>query len=308
MEDYYNVLGVTESATQDEIKKAYRNLVKENHPDKGGDEEKFKKISTAYDTIGDENKRLQYNNQRNNPFSNMNGFGGQSMNDIMNNMFGGRNSQNRVHDTIIDINIGVLESYLGGKKSISYKRKDKCPPCNGGGGEKKTCNVCNGQGFVVKQMGSGMFIQIVQVACNTCGGIGKITTAACYSCGGQGTKNEIKTIEIQLPHGIDDGQFLRLQGLGDYRNGGYGNLVIRVKTTNEGNFEKLGSNLIYSAFLNLDDLKRGSFDVPHPDGKINVKFPNNVDTSTPLRVKGKGYKSQHNGDLLINQYIKYNRS
>jgi DnaJ-class molecular chaperone len=85
-------------------------------------------------------------------------------------------------------------------------------------------------------------------------------------------------------------------------------LVIRVKTTNEGNFEKLGTNLIYSAFLNLDDLKRGSFDVPHPDGKINVKFPNNVDTSTPLRVKGKGYKNQHNGDLLINQYIKYNRS
>jgi molecular chaperone DnaJ len=308
MEDYYNVLGVTESATQDEIKKAYRNLVKENHPDKGGDEEKFKKISTAYDTIGDENKRSQYNNQRNSPFSNMNGFGGQSMNDIMNNMFGGRNPQNRVHDTIIDINIGVLESYLGGKKGITYNRKDKCPPCNGNGGEKKPCNVCNGKGFVVKQMGSGMFIQIVQVACNTCNGVGKITTAACYACGGQGTKNEIKTIEIQLPHGIDDGQFLRLQGLGDYRNGGYGNLVIRVKTTNEGNFEKLGTNLIYSAFLNLDDLKRGSFDVPHPDGKINVKFPNNVDTSTPLRVKGKGYKNQHNGDLLINQYIKYNRS
>ena len=84
----------------------------------------------------------------------------------------------------------------------------------------------NGKGFVVKQMGSGMFIQIVQVACNTCNGVGKITTAACYACGGQGTKNEIKTIEIQLPHGIDDGQFLRLQGLGDYRNGGYGNLTL----------------------------------------------------------------------------------
>jgi molecular chaperone DnaJ len=309
MEDYYSVLGVTENATQEEIKRKYRELVKENHPDKGGDEEKFKKISTAYDTIGDENKRKQYDQQKNNPFGNMGGFGGASMEDMLNNMFGGnRRQQNRVHDTVIDVHIGVLESYRGGKKTITYNRKDKCNPCNGTGGEKKVCQTCGGQGFTVKQMGSGMFIQIVQVACGTCNGVGKVTTAACYACGGQGAINKINTVDVQLPHGIDDGQFLRLQGLGDYRNGGYGNLVVRVKTINESNFEKSGPHLIYNAFLKIEDFQRGTFDVPHPDGVMNIKFPDNIDTSTSLRVKNKGFRGQQNGDLLINQYLKYTRN
>jgi molecular chaperone DnaJ len=260
MEDYYSVLGVNESATQEEIKREYRKLVKENHPDKGGDEEKFKKISTAYDTIGDETKRRQYDQQKNNPFGNMGGFGGASMEDMMNSMFGGnRRQQTRVHDTVIDVHIGVLESYRGGKKTITYNRKDKCNPCNGTGGEKKVCHTCGGQGYTVKQMGSGMFIQIVQVACGTCNGVGKITTAACYACGGQGAKNAINTIEVQLPHGIDDGQFLRLQGLGDYRNGGYGNLVVRIRSINEGNFEKDGHNLIYNAFLSIEYFQKETF-------------------------------------------------
>jgi molecular chaperone DnaJ len=309
MEDFYGVLGVKENATQEEIKKVYRKLVKENHPDKGGDEEKFKKISTAYDVLGDENKRKQYDQQKNNPFGNMNGFGGQTMEDMLNNMFGNnRRQQTRVHDTVIDVHIGVLESYRGGKKTITYNRKGKCDPCNGTGGEKKICTTCNGQGFTIKQMGSGMFIQVIQVACGTCNGVGKITTAACYACGGQGSKNELKNIDIQLPHGIDDGQFLRLQGLGDYRDNGYGNLVIRVRAISENNFEKMGPNLIYNAFLNINDFEKGSFDVPHPDGVLNIKFPNNVDTSTPLRVRGKGFRSQQQGDLLINQYLKYNRN
>ena len=310
MEDHYSTLGVNETASQEEIKKAYRVLVKENHPDKGGDEEKFKKISTAYDVIGDETKRSQYDAQRRNPFGNMNGgFGGSSMDDMFSQMFGGgRQRQTRVHDTIVDITVGVIESYLGSKKTITYKRKDKCEPCNGSGGEKKVCGTCGGQGFTIRQMGSGMFVQIVQVACNTCNGVGKITTAACYACGGKGDKDEIKTVDIQLPQGIDDGQFLRLQNLGDFRNGVYGNLVIRIKMGSEGGFDKIGDHLVYNAYLTMDDFKKGEFEVPHPDGKLNLKFPNNVDTSIPLRVRGKGFKGGQVGDLLVNQYLKYNRN
>lgn len=310
MENYYSVLGVDENSTQDEIKQKYKKLVKENHPDKGGDEEKFKKISTAYNTIGDENKRKQYDQQKNNPFSNMNGFGGVSMEDMINNMFGGnRMQQNRVNnDTVIDLNIGALESFIGGKKTFSYKRKDKCNNCNGNGGDKKICNNCGGQGFTVKQMGTGMFIQIIQVACGVCEGLGKINIKACYVCGGQGTKNELNTIDVKLPHGIDDGQFLRLQGLGDYKNGGYGNLVVRIRAINEGNFEKFGSDLIYNAFLNIEDFQKGIIEIPHPDGRISVKFTNNIDTSVPLRVKGKGFRNQQQGDLLINQYLKYSKN
>jgi molecular chaperone DnaJ len=302
MEDYYSTLGVEKTATQDEIKKIYRKLAKENHPDKGGDEEKFKKISEAYNTLGDDTKRSQYDMQRNNPFGNM---GGTSMDEMLKNMFNGQRTESRVHDTIIDINVGVLESYMGNSKTITYNRQGSCPPCNGTGGEKKVCHTCGGKGFTVKQMGSGMFIQVVQVACGTCNGNGRITIVACYACGGQGTKTEIKTIDIQLPKGIDDGQFLRLMGLGDYRNNRYGNLVIRVKTINENNFEKFGSHLVYNAFLNLDDFQKGVFEVPHPEGKMNIKFPDNIDTSTPLRVKGKGFQQ---GDLLINQYLKYSKN
>ena len=309
MEDYYSVLGVNESATQEEIKREYRKLVKENHPDKGGDEEKFKKISTAYDTIGDETKRRQYDQQKNNPFANMGGFGGASMDDMINNMFGGnRRQQTRVHDTVIDVHIGVLESYRGGKKTMTYNRKDKCNPCNGTGGEKKVCHTCGGQGYTVKQMGSGMFIQIVQVACGTCNGVGKITTAACYACGGQGAKNAINTIEVQLPHGIDDGQMLRLNDMGDYGNGIYGDLLLKISLTNESGFEKFGEHLIYNKFFNLEEINKHNFIVPHPDGDISVNFPKHMDTSKPLRIKSKGFRLQTViGDLLIRPYLKYDR-
>lgn len=310
MEDHYSALGVSETASQDEIKKVYRKLVKENHPDKGGDEEKFKRISTAYNVIGDESKRSQYDMQRKNPFGNMNGgFGGASMEDMFNQMFSGnKQRQTRVHDTIVDIIVGPIESYLGSKKTITYRRKGGCEPCNGNGGEKKVCSTCGGQGFTIRQMGSGMFIQVVQVVCNTCNGLGKTTTNACYACGGTGDKDEIKSVDIQLPHGIDDGQFLRLQNLGDFRNGVYGNLVIRIKMGKEQNFEKIGEHLVYNAFLTLDELKIGSFDIQHPDGKLNIKLPEHVDTSIPLRVKGKGYKNGQVGDLIVNQYLKYKRN
>lgn len=299
-ENYYKILGVDENATQDKIKKTYRKLAKENHPDVGGDEEKFKKISEAYDTLGDKDKRAEYDNRRK-----FGGFGDGMFNGFNGFNPFGRRKQTMVHDTVIDTDLTVIESYLGSEKKITYRRKDKCQPCNGSGGEKKTCNVCNGQGHVVRQMGVGMFVQIIQMACDTCNGVGEILINPCKSCNGHGTKDEVKSVEVKLPQGIDDGQFVRLQGVGDFRNGVYGNLIVRVNLRPVNNFEKLGQHLVYTKFFNLEDLKEDSFVVPHPDGDVSIKFPNIFDTTKPLRLKSKGFKG---GDLLVNQQVKFERN
>jgi molecular chaperone DnaJ len=301
-DNYYQILGVNESSTQAEIKKVYRKLAKENHPDVGGDEEKFKKIAQAYDVLGDENKRNEYNLKLKNP----SGMNDDLLNHMYNQAFGHR-ERNRVHDLIIETDLTVIESYMGVEKEITYKRKLKCDPCNGSGGEKQTCGTCRGNGFVTKQMGSGMFIQIVQVACDSCRGVGQIIIKPCYNCSGVGTKDEIKTVKVQLPHGIDSGQFIRLQGIGDFRNGVYGNLVVRVNMVSTDNFEKHGPHLVYNVYFNLDDLKKESFEIPHPDGLLKLKFPPTFDTTKPLRLKSKGFRTEFFGDLLVNQHVRFDR-
>lgn len=305
---YYSVLGVSEDATQDEIKKAYRKLAKENHPDKGGDEETFKKISVAYDAIGDEEKRKEYDIQRKNPFGGMDGNYSDLFNQMFNDAFGNQRRQTqRVHTTNINVPITVFESYLGGKKTITYKRKSSCDPCNGTGGDKRNCPTCQGSGQIVTRIGNGMFIQMATQVCPSCQGRGQHIINPCFVCNGSATKDEIKNIDINLPHGVDDGQFLRLQGMGDYRNGIFGDLIARIQVEKINNFEKYGNHLVYNLFFNLEDLKKDSFEVPHPEGSITIKYPKKIDTSKPLRVKGKGFKLDTIGDLMINQFLKYER-
>lgn len=304
-ENFYATLGVSETATQDEIKKAYRKLAKENHPDAGGNEDIFKKISVAYDTIGDEQKRKQYDMQRNNPFG---GFG--NMDDVFSQMFGNRrpnNQQRPVHTSNITVSVGVLDSYRAKKHTLSYRRQSMCEPCNGTGGDKVTCNGCGGSGVVVRQVGSGAFVQLMQMACDMCKGTGSKITNPCFLCSGLGSKTEMKSLDISLPHGIDNGQFLRLQGMGDFRNGTYGDLVVRIDLRPQDNFDKIGNHLVYNSFLTLDDLKSGNMTVPHPDGELSIKMPRKVDTSIPLRVKSKGFRTDTVGDLMINQYVKFER-
>lgn len=302
IDNFYEVLGVNETATQDEIKKKYRQLAKENHPDAGGDEELFKKISTAYDVLGDDQKRRQYDSQRRNPF-------GANMDDIFSQMFNQRSNggQRPVHSSNITVTIGTLNSYKGGKHTLSYRRQASCDPCSGTGGDKKLCNTCGGTGVTIKQFGSGGFVQLMQVACDTCRGSGSIMINPCFLCNGSGTKVEMKTLDISLPHGVDNGQFLRLSGMGDFRHGVYGDLIVRIDLKPQDGFSKFNNDLIYDAFMSIDDLNNGNIDVPHPDGILNIKLPKNIDTSIPLRVKSKGFKLDSVGDLIINQYVKYKR-
>ena len=118
----------------------------------------------------------------------------------------------------------------------------------------------------------------------------------------------MKTIEINLPHGVDNGQFLRVNGMGDFRNGIYGDLIVRIDLKPEKNFDKVGNNLVFNAYMTLDELLHGSINVPHPEGGLNVKLPENIDTSLPLRVKLKGFRLETVGDLIINQYVKFSKT
>jgi len=306
-ENYYDILGVTEESTQEDIKKSYRKLAKENHPDKGGDEELFKKISVAYDTIGDEDKRKQYDIQRKNPFGGKGDKFNSSFSDLFNMAFG-QQRQQRNHTTNINLELTPTESFLSITKEITFQRKGKCEPCNGTGGDKIVCNTCGGAGSTMKRMGNGMFIQMINMVCESCKGTGSIIRNACYVCNGSGDKNEMKTVEVKIPHGIDDGQFFRIQGFGDFKNGTYGDLVVRIFMKNENNFEKFVNNLVYNKYFTLDEFNEDFFEIPHPDGVIKISFPKNIDTSKPLRVRGKGYTIDgEKGDLLINQFLRYNR-
>ena len=215
MENFYEILGVSETSTQDEIKKAFRTKSKVMHPDKGGNEEDFKKINEAYDTLGDENKRAQYDQQRNNPFGGGNPF------DIFNDMFGGFNRQpeRRVPDKVIDLNIGVVDSFLGKEMDVNFMRKTACTPCGGTGGEKETCNVCNGQGMITQKIGNSFFSNIVRTPCGKCSGRGFTFKNICHSCHGDGRTNEMMNLKINLPKGITDGQYIKAKSYDDYSNG-----------------------------------------------------------------------------------------
>ena len=310
MNNYYEILGVSKDATQDDIKKAYRKLAIQYHPDKnpdGGD--KFKEIANAYETIGDENKRKDYDNKLNNPFANQGG--GISYEDFISQMFGNQGSnqggnqrRKSAPDKIIKVQISPIESYKGLDKTIRYLKDNKCNTCNGGGGDQQICHTCNGVGFQVKSFGTGFMTQQIRTSCGTCAGRGYTLTHRCYNCAGNGVKPHTHEISVKLPNGVDSGQYLKLADLGDFRNGEYGDLVIQIEVVPQDGFEKMNNDLIYNLFLNLEEVQKEKFTIPHPDGDLIMNALNTFDTSKPLRLRGKGYSG---GDMFIKLNVKFDR-
>jgi molecular chaperone DnaJ len=318
MKNYYEILGVSKDATPEEIKKTYRKLALEHHPDKGGDETKFKEIAVAYETLGDDSKRKQYDHQLNNPFANKMGggpFGGQSMDDILNQMFGSsfgqhQQQQRRAPEKVIEVEIGVLDSYNGVTKNITYSKLNPCNSCNGQGGDRVSCYTCSGQGFVIQRAGTGMFTQIVKTHCPTCNGNGFRINNPCFNCAGNGCKETIETININFQRNINDGQMLKVPQKGDYVNGMIGDLILRVKLTPQNNFEKSNMDLVYNVFFTLEELNKEGFEIPHPQGKVFVKFPKEFNTQVPLRLRQKGFVNDFAGlmgDLFVKMNVKYTR-
>jgi len=305
MKDYYKILGVDENATQDDIKKAYRKLSKQYHPDVNPDgEENFKGVSEAYENIGDENKRREYDIKRKNPFMGMGGspFDIQSM---FEEMMGGRRPQKqKAPDKIINLDISCIESYFGVKKEISIMINNKCQPCDGSGGSKKVCDTCKGNGFILQIFGTGMFSHQVQQQCPVCMGSGSLIISACKSCNGGGLKQENEKINVNIPPNVDNGDFLRLQGKGDFNNitKSKGDFIIKVNLINVENFEKIGYDLVFNKKVTpLELVLEDNMIISHPDGDLSIKIPKEVSSDKPLRILNKGYKTP-NG--VGNFYIK----
>lgn len=313
MENYYDVLGVTDTATDDEIKKAYRKKSKEFHPDVNPNgEEMFKKVAEAYDTLSDRTKKDQYDYQRKNPgaqgFQGFGGFGGVDPWEMFERMTGQRRGNRKsAPDKVVKLKVTITETLLGLNKEFTYTKKVKCEPCNGQGGERQICRQCNGQGMIQQRMGNGMFTQIFTSPCGSCSAAGYTLKNVCNVCSGRGNKDTQENNTIKLPIGIDDGQFMRVQSAGDFNNGNYGDLLIQVEIVNENNFSKDGNNLIYNAILSKEDLEKDTIEVPHPMGKLDLKLPKEFDTDAPLRVRGKGFMMNPVGDLYVKLRVKFNR-
>jgi len=313
--NYYEILGVSKEANSEDIKKAYRKLAIQHHPDKGGDENKFKEIAVAYETLSDENKRREYDYRLENPNVGQfggNPFGGGSVDDLFAQMFSRMNpnqKQRKTPDKVLDVELTVLESYNGTVKEIIYTKKIPCNTCSGKGGDKAVCNVCNGNGQIIQRAGTGMFTQIIQTTCGTCRGSGYKTVNPCHSCNGQGSKDNIEKLNITFPKNLDTNHLLKLQGRGDFIDGSLGDLIIRINLVNVDGFEKSGVDLIYNKFFDLESLQKQEFEIPHPDGKLSVKFPKEFNTQIPLRLKHKGFISGSQiGDLYVKMNVKFTKT
>lgn len=306
MKDYYKILEVEENATNEDIKRSFRNLSKKYHPDLNPDgAEKFKEINEAYEVLGDERKRADYENKKKNP------YGGTQFEDLFSQMFGfGNNPQQNftqrknAPDKIIKLSITPIESYRGIQKKITYFRDLRCGHCSGSGGDQQVCESCHGMGFQVRTFGTGFMVQQVRTVCNTCMGKGFSLIRKCVNCDGKGAKSTTNEIFLTIPKGADDGQFFKLANMGDFRGGDYGDLVIQITMTNSDNFEKINNDLVYNLFLDFEGLKNEKFTIPHPDGDLKVPSPQIFDTSKPLRVKGKGF---NNGDLYVKLHVRFQR-
>lgn len=338
--DYYDVLGVNKSSTQDEIKKAYRQLAKKYHPDnkETGDAEKFKEATEAFSVIGDANKRATYDqfgqaafdqtSGGQNPFSgsgfegfNFNGGDFGDLNDILRSMFGGgfsggartrRGGSMRGNDAFMSIKISFMESINGSKVSIPLTYDEKCEKCNGTGAKDgssfETCHTCRGSGRVLTQQRSIFGIIQQESICPECHGKGKIVKEACSECGGKGYNRVKKNIEVNIPAGIASGQQIRVQGKGERgENGGEnGDLYIEVLVSPHQYFERKGNDISLTIPLDFVDACLGTnVTIPTVYGEVDLKIPAGSQPNQVFRLKDRGVRDLR-GNGVGDQYVKLN--
>ena len=350
--DYYKILGVDKSASKDDIKKAFRKLAHEHHPDKTKNDpassQKFKEASEAYSVLSDDAKRQQYDTYGSagpggagfNGGSGFGGFGGQGgfggfdfsgfqqggqgfefdLGDIFGDFFGGgraggRSAQNRGADISVDMLITFEESIFGTEKDILVTKNSKCLTCNGSGAEKnssfKKCDVCGGKGRVNEARRSFLGVVNTTKACDHCHGQGQIPSMKCGTCHGTGVKERAQEISIKIPAGIEDGQAMRLNGMGEaIPFGQSGDLYVKIHVKAHSHIRKEGNNLSIDQKIKLTQaIVGGEITIKSLDGDLIISIPEGSNHGDILRVKGKGVPTGggKRGDLFIKLHIEMPR-
>ena len=320
--DYYEVLGISKDASEQEIKKAYRSLAKKYHPDmnKSPDaEEKFKEINEAYEVLSDPDKKAKYDQFG---FAGVDpnaasGFGGFSsgsfddLNDIFGSMFGGggfsgfsgfggstsRNSTapRKGQDRYMQMNVSFMDAIFGKNETINLSVDEKCSQCNGSGAASSsdiiTCSRCNGSGRVVTQQRTAFGVFQSQSVCPDCNGTGKKIKKVCPKCHGEGYEHKRVSVDLKIPSGIQTGQQLRVQGKGELGiNGGpNGDLYIEIRVASHEYFKREGKNIyITIPISNVDATLGCTVDVPTVHGDVELTIPAGTQNGAQLRIREKG--------------------
>jgi len=302
--DYYKILNINSESSQDEIKKAFRSLSKKHHPDKGGDENTFKEMSEAYDTLSDPKKRQKYDHQRQNPFA---GGGGPNMEDIFNQFFGGnqRRKQNirRGANLNIPLVVKLEDVYFEVSKKLKYKRKLLCRTCHGTGGESIVCGSCRGRGKIEQMVGNAFFRQVVSQPCHVCNGKGKLIQKACNTCNSEGLILEDTILDFKIPGDLQTGQGYTFRSMGnEIPNGQNGDLNIEVVIQSHENFKIINRDLVYEPKIPILQLILGTkIEVPFFNSKLTVNIPPTSKPGQTFNVRGKGLKINNGsfGDLYV---------
>ena len=330
--DYYDVLGVDKSASDAEIKSAFRKLAKKYHPDLNKEPdaaEKFKEVQEAYEVLGDEQKRKTYdqfgsaafdnNAGGGNPYGNYGGFNTSgfgfddiniNLDDILSNMFGGsfggrkKNRPTKGEDVLYRMKISFEDAVFGAKKDITLDLTEKCENCNGKGGfDTRTCTSCNGTGKIRRTQSSLFGSFVSESTCPDCNGTGETFERRCPDCKGKGYTVKRKTVTITIPEGVDTGSQIRIKGKGQVgSNGGEnGDIYVEFIVENDPIFKREGTDIFMTLPINVAEaVLGGEKEVPTLDGKIILTIPAYSQTNDKLRIKGRGVPNRSKrGDLYI---------
>ena len=311
--EYYDRLGVSKDASQDEIKRAYRKMSKKYHPDinkEPGAEEKYKEVQEAYETLSDDQKRAaydQYGPDGANGFGGQGGFGGfdggagfGGFEDIFSSFFGGGATRNpnaprQGDDLQYRVNLSFEEAIFGAEKEVHYNREATCKTCSGSGAKPGTspvtCGRCHGQGVINVDTQTPLGMMRRQVTCDVCHGTGQEIKEPCQTCHGTGHEKQSHKVSVKIPAGVETGQQIRLAGQGEagFNGGPYGDLFVIINVNPSDKFTRDGSTIYYTLSISFVQAALGdTVEVPTVHGNVEMTIPAGTQTGKTFRLKGKG--------------------